>query len=59
VAGVGVQAKMQFAPGLARAGAMFLDQPLAWPTQLQARAVHQQVLNRMLELGRPKYVRIA
>src|SRR4051812_10610163 len=37
---------MQFAPGPACAGAMFLDQPLAGPAQLQPRAVHEQ-MNRL------------
>ena len=43
LAGVGVQTNVQFAPGPARPGAMFLDQPLACTTEFQARAVHQQV----------------
>src|SRR5215207_1801604 len=43
LAGVGVYTEMQLSPRPARAGAMFLDQPLAWPTQLQARTVHQQM----------------
>jgi len=40
---VGIQADVQLAPGPARLGTMFLDQPLARATQAQAGAVHQQV----------------
>jgi hypothetical protein len=36
-----VKADMQLAPGAPPAGAMFLDQPFARATQLQARAVDQ------------------
>ena len=43
LAGVGIHAEVQLPPGPARAGAVLLDQPLARATQLQARAVHQQV----------------
>ena len=35
--------EVQLAPGPAGPGAVLLDQPLAGPAQLQARAVHQQV----------------
>src|SRR5215211_953010 len=40
---VGVHAEVELSPGPARAGAVLLDQPLARATQLQARAVRQQV----------------
>ena len=43
LAGVGVHTEVQLPPGPARLGAVFLDQPLAGPAQLQARAVHQGV----------------
>jgi len=38
-----VNADVQFPPGPASSGAMLLDQPLAGPTQPQARAVDQQM----------------
>src|SRR4051795_5462826 len=41
--GVGIHADVELPPGPARAGAVLLDQPLTRATQLQARAVHQQV----------------
>src|SRR3954462_7578777 len=41
--GVGIHADVELPPGPARAGAVLLNQPLAHATQLQARAVHQQV----------------
>jgi hypothetical protein len=52
---------VQLAPGAPLAGAVFLDQPLARPTQLQPRAVDQQVdwaasragLRRQLEAPGP------
>src|SRR5687768_12060926 len=37
------EAPYKLPPGSARLGAMLLDQPLARPAQLQARAVHQQM----------------
>ena len=43
LAGVGIHADVQLAPGPARLGSMLLDQPLAGPAELQAGAVHQQV----------------
>ena len=43
LAGVGVHAEVQLAPRPAHSGAVFLEQPLAWPAQLEPRAVHQQV----------------
>ncbi len=43
LAGVGVHAEVQLSPRPPRAGAVFLEQPLAWPAQLEPRAVHQQV----------------
>ena len=43
LAGVGVHADVQPAPGPARLGAVLLDQPLARAAELEARAVHQQV----------------
>ena len=42
-AGFGSNAQMQLAPSLAALATMFLDQPFAWPAQLHARAVDQQV----------------
>src|SRR3954447_17337757 len=42
-AGHRVEADVQLAPGAPPAGAMFLDQPLARPVQLQSRTVDQQV----------------
>ena len=42
-AGHRVEADVQLAPGAPLAGAVFLNQPLARPTQLQPRAVDQQV----------------
>ncbi len=47
----GIEADVQLAPRPARAGAVFLDQPLARPTQLQPRAVHQQVQGCGLAAG--------
>ena len=38
-----VHAEVQFAPRPARLGAVLFDQPFTGPTQLQARAVHQQM----------------
>src|SRR3954447_13131103 len=43
LARVGIHTEVQFLPGPACAGTVLLDQPLAGPTQLQARAVHQQM----------------
>src|SRR5215207_604129 len=43
LASVGIHADVEFFPGPSRPGAMFLQQPLAGPTQLQPRAVHQQM----------------
>src|SRR3954462_11510732 len=43
LAAVGIHAKMKLLPGPTWLGAIFLDPPLARPTQRQARAVHQQV----------------
>src|SRR3954452_22700616 len=40
---VSIDAEVHLAPGPAPSRAMLLDQPLAGPTQRQARAVHQQV----------------
>ena len=40
---LGIHADVQLAPGPAPLGAMLLDQPLAGPTEPQARAVDQQV----------------
>src|SRR3954467_10013371 len=40
---LGIHPDVQLAPGPASAGTMLLDQPLAGPAELQARAVHQQV----------------
>src|SRR4051794_30830485 len=39
---VGISAEVQLSPGPARLRAVLLDQPLARPVELQARAVHQQ-----------------
>ena len=43
LAGVGIQADVELAPRPPHLGAVLLDQPLAWPAQLQPRAVHQEV----------------
>src|SRR4051812_22938294 len=40
---LGLHPDVQLAPGPASAGPMLLDQPLAGPAELPARAVHQQV----------------
>ena len=40
---IGVRGEMQLAPAAPPLAAMLLDQPLAGATQLQPRAVHQQV----------------
>src|SRR5829696_7922091 len=40
---VSIYANVELFPGPAPSRAMLLDQPLARPTQLQARAVHQQM----------------
>ena len=56
--GVGVHTEVEFPPGPSRLGAVFLDQPFAGPTQLQARAVHQQMhglgLAPSIGCGRPR-----
>ena len=49
--GIGIQADVQLAPGPARLGAMFLDQPLACAAELQAGAVHQQVQGLAIPAG--------
>ena len=41
--GLGIYPDVQFALGPAPLGPMLLEQPLAGPTEPQARAVHQQV----------------
>lgn len=43
LAGVGIHADVQRAPGPARFGVMLLDQSLARAAKLEAGAVHQQV----------------
>ncbi len=43
LAGAGIRAEVEFPPGPARAGTVLLNQLLARATQLQPRAVHQQV----------------
>jgi hypothetical protein len=43
LARLGIQADMQLPPGAAGLGAVLLDQPLAGATELQSRAVHQQM----------------
>jgi hypothetical protein len=43
LAAVGIHAEVEFTPGPACLGAIFLDPPLTGPTQRQARAVHQQM----------------
>src|SRR5215212_4788653 len=43
LAGVGVHAEVEFFPGPSRFGAVLLDLPLTRTTQLQPRAVHEQM----------------
>src|SRR5215213_1562505 len=52
-AGVGVGRKMQHSPGPTPLGAVLLDKPLACATELQPRAVHQQV-HRPAAEARPR-----
>src|SRR5690349_6430374 len=42
-AGLGIDAKVQLSPGFAPLCAVLLDQPFAWPAQLQPGAVDQQL----------------
>src|SRR3712207_2344550 len=53
LAGAGIHANVEFSPRPACLGAMLLKQPLAGATQLQARAVHQQMqgLSTVTSLG--------
>jgi len=41
--GLSINTEVEFAPGVAPASTVFLNQPLASAAELQARTVHQQV----------------